>query len=154
VPAILLSDVLQRLELPRSHRAGANVPDPALLNDVVERLHNFLPRCIAVQAMDLEDVDVRAQALHTLLHRIEDVLPAQANRVDSLAVVCRGQGDWTPEVRFVDPEVAFREEDDLLAWDVVLLEGFADDALGLPVRVNICGINCVNSRLISVLEQR
>lgn len=137
---MLLSNILQCLKLPRSHRAGANIPDPTLLDDVVQRLHDLLPRCAAIQAMDLQHVDVCAQALDALLYRIEDVLPTETNLVDGLAVVRRGEGDVAAEIRFVDAEVAFGEEDDLLARDVVLLEGFADDALRPAVRVDVGGV--------------
>jgi hypothetical protein len=60
VPAVLLCNVLQRLELPRCHGAGANVADPAFLNDVVEGLHDLFPGRAAVQAVDLENIDVGA----------------------------------------------------------------------------------------------
>jgi hypothetical protein len=87
VPSILLRNVLQRLELPCRHRTCANVSHPALLNDIVERLHDFFAWCVAVQTVDLQDVDVCAQSLDTLLHSIEDVLAAQADFVHGLAVV-------------------------------------------------------------------
>jgi hypothetical protein len=76
VPAVLLGNILQRLELPGSHRASTNVSDPALLNNIVQSLHDLLPGCASVQAMDLEYIDVRAEPLHALLHRIEDMLAA------------------------------------------------------------------------------
>jgi hypothetical protein len=87
VPAVLLGNILQRLELPGSHRASTNVPHPALLDDVVEGLHDLFPWCFAVQAVDLEDVDVRTQPLNALLDGVEDVFPAQPHLVHCVAVV-------------------------------------------------------------------
>jgi hypothetical protein len=87
MPSVLLSDVLQRLELPRRHRTRANVPHPTLFDNVVQCLHDLLPWCVAVQTVDLEDVDICAQSLNALLHGVENVLPAQADFVYGLAVV-------------------------------------------------------------------
>jgi hypothetical protein len=89
VPAMLLSNILQRLELPGRHGRGTDVANPALLYDIVESLHNLLPRGVAVQTMDLEDVDVCAKSLHALLYRVEDVLAAETDLVDGLTVVGR-----------------------------------------------------------------
>jgi hypothetical protein len=57
---MLLCNVLQRLELPSCHGAGANVADPALLNDVVQGLHDLLPWGASVQTVDLENINVGA----------------------------------------------------------------------------------------------
>ena len=65
------------------------------------------------------------------------MLSAQADLIDCLAIVGRRLGDGATKVRFVDAKVAFREEDDLVARDVELLEGFADDTLGLAVGVDV-----------------
>lgn len=89
VPPVLFRNILQRLELPRRHRARADVPDPALLHNVVERLHDLLSRCVTVQAVDLQDVDICAEPLNALLHGIEDVLAAEPNLVDHLTVINR-----------------------------------------------------------------
>lgn len=89
VPSVLLRDVLQRLEFPRSHGAGADVPNPALLDNIVQRLHDLFPRGIAVQAVDLQDIDVCAEALDALLHSIEDMFAAESNLIDHLAIVGR-----------------------------------------------------------------
>jgi hypothetical protein len=130
---MLLRNVLERLELPCSHRTGTNVPYPALLDDIVQRLHDLLPWCASIQAVDLEDIDVRTQSLDALLHRIKDVLATQANLVHRFAVIDHGLGDWATEVRLVDTKVAFGEEDDFLTRDIELLDSLANDALGLAV---------------------
>lgn len=137
VPPILLGNVLQRLELPRCHRTCANIPDPALLNDIVQSLHDLLSRCIAVQAVDLKHIDICAETLDALLDGIEDVLAAETNLVDHLAIVCGDRCDSECGIFLVDAEVALGEEDKLLARDVVLLDGFGDDLLGDTVGVDV-----------------
>ena len=87
VPTVLLGNVLERLELPRRHRTCANVPDPALLNDIVQSLHDLLSRCVTVQAVDLKHIDICAETLDALLDGIEDVLAAETDLVDHLAIV-------------------------------------------------------------------
>jgi hypothetical protein len=137
VPPVLLGNVLQRLELPRRHRTCANVPDPTLLNDIVQGLHDLLSRCVTVQAVDLEHIDICAETLDALLDGIEDVLAAETNLVDHLAIVYRDGCDTECRIFLVNAEVALGEEDKLLARDVVLLDGFGDDLLRDAVGVDI-----------------
>jgi hypothetical protein len=84
---MLLRNVLQRLKFPSRHRAGTNVSDPAFLDDIVQSLHDLLPWRASIQAVDLKYVNICAQSLDTLLHCIENVLPAQADFVNRLAIV-------------------------------------------------------------------
>lgn len=137
VPPILLSNVLQRLELPCRHRTRTNVPDPTLLDNIVQRLHNLLPWCTTIKTVDLQDIDVCTKALDALLNSVEDVLAAEADLVDHLAVVDGHRCDTERWVFFVDTEVAFRKEDELVAGDVVLLDGFGDDLLGDAMGVGV-----------------
>jgi hypothetical protein len=137
VPAMLLRNVLQRRKLPSSHGTGANVADPAFLDDIVQGLHDLFSWCASIKTMNLENVDVGAQPFDALLHGIEDVLPAQSDFIYGLTVVCHRLGDGLAEIGFVDAKVAFREDDDLAAGDVVLLESLAYDAFGLTVRVDV-----------------
>ena len=88
--------------------------------------------------MNLENVDVRAESLNALVHCIKNVLPAESDVVDVVAVVGAHGCDRLPDVVLVDAEVAFRKNDDLGAGNVVLLEGFANDALGKAVGVDVC----------------
>jgi hypothetical protein len=106
VPAILLRNVLQRLKLPASHRAGTDISHPSLLNNIVQRLHDLLPGCVAVETVDLQNIDVCAQSLNALLHRVEDVLAAQTDLVDHVAVVGGDRCNAEAGVFFVDAEVA------------------------------------------------
>lgn len=137
MPSVLLSNVLQCLELPRCHRASTDIPNPALLNNIVERLHDLLPWRTTVKTVDLQDVDIRAEALDALLDRVEDVLTAETNLVDHFAVVSGNRCDAEGWVLFIDAEVAFGEEHELVAWNTVLLDGFGNDLLGDAMRVDI-----------------
>lgn len=87
--------------------------------------------------MDLQNVNVRAQALHACINGIKDVFPAQPLPIDHVSVIARGLRDRARDVALVDTEVAFREDDNLGARDVVLFEGFPDDSLGDAMGVDI-----------------
>ena len=87
--------------------------------------------------MNLKHVDVGAEAFDALLDRVEDVLAAEADLVDHLAVVGGYAGDAQAGVFLDDAEVAFGEEDDFVARDVVLLQCLCDDLLRMAVGVDI-----------------
>lgn len=169
VPSVLFRNILQSLELPGGHGTRTNIPHPALLDDIVQCLHYLLSGCVAVQTMDLQDIDVGAQSLHALLDRVEDVLAAQTDSVDHVAVVGGACGDGDGGVFFLHAKVAFGEDDDFVAGDVVLLESLSDDLLGVAVGVDVgltmldllknlykiaYGIPGVDAALVGVLEKR
>jgi hypothetical protein len=77
----------------------------------------------------LQHIDIRAQPLHALLHRIEDVLPAQSDLIHHVTVVSYKAGEWSARIVFLHTEEAFRENHNFATGNGVLLEGFADDAL-------------------------
>lgn len=54
-----------------------------------------------------------------------------------MLVVGHYAGDGGLDVVFFDAEIAFRQDYDFGARDAVFLEGFADYALGLAVRVDV-----------------
>ena len=87
--------------------------------------------------MDLEHVDVGAEAFDALLDRVEDVLAAEADLVDHVAVIGGYAGDAQARVFLDDAEVAFGEENDFVARDVVLLQRLCDDLLRMAVGVDI-----------------
>lgn len=87
--------------------------------------------------MDLKHIDIRAEPLHTLLHCVKDVLPAQTDLVDEFSIIDRHLGDGKGDIILIDAKIALGENDDLAARNVVLLEGLANDALRLAVRVNV-----------------
>ena len=87
--------------------------------------------------MDLQDIDVGAQSLYTLLYCVEDVLTAQANLVDHFTVVLTNLSNAQARIFFVDTKVAFGEDDDLASWDIVLLQGLSNDPLGDAMGVDV-----------------
>lgn len=107
VPPVLLSNVLQCLELPRRHRASTDVSNPPLLNDIVQRFHDLLSRCAAVETVDLQYVDVRAESLNALLDSVEDVLAAEADLVDHFTIVYGNRRNSERWIFFGDAEIAF-----------------------------------------------
>lgn len=54
---------------------------------------------------------------------------------------------------FCHAEVAFGEDDYLVARDGVFLEGFADYSFRDAVGVDVCGVPGVNAYVVSVLEE-
>lgn len=110
-----------------TYRAGANIAHLPALNNVVKSLHDLLAGRLPVQTVDLQHIDVRAQPLNTGIDRIEDMLPGETDAVDEGAIIA-GRGRDGREVAFVvDAEEALGQDDDAVAGDVVLLQGFADD---------------------------
>lgn len=57
-PAVHLGAKLHLGELPRPHRAGADIAHLAALDDVVQGFHCFFDGHSVIEAMDLEQVDV------------------------------------------------------------------------------------------------
>lgn len=84
---------LQVLKLPSRHRAGANIPDPTLFNNIVQGSHNLFWRRPAIETVNLQYIDVRAKSLDASLDRIKDVLPRQPDTVHELIVVDRNGVD-------------------------------------------------------------
>ena len=80
--------------------------------------------------MDLEEVDVlEIEALERRVDSIEDGLARQASLVRvvlELGQLFRVQ-DASEAWVFADDAEAFREDDELVAGEVVFLDGFADD---------------------------
>lgn len=138
VPPILFGNVLQRLELPRRHGTSTDVPDPALLNNIVECLHNLLPRRATIEAVDLQNIDVCAEALDALLDSVEDVFAAEADLVDHLAIIGGYRRNTERWILLVDAEIAFREENELVAGNVVLRDGFGDNLLRDAMGIYVC----------------
>lgn len=137
MPALPLRNVLHHLELPARHAARTNVPHFAALDDVVQRLHDLLHGRIPIQPVDLEHINISPQALDGSVDGVQDVFAAQTHAVDEGPVVGRGGVDGRVDGVFLDAKVAFGQDDDVGPRDVVLLEGFADEALGAAVRVDV-----------------
>jgi hypothetical protein len=60
MPPIPLRNILQRLKLPRRHGTRANIPNFPALHNIIEGFHDFMPRRLAVQSVDLQHIDVCA----------------------------------------------------------------------------------------------
>ena len=136
--------MLHLRELPRAHRARADVAHLARLDQVVQRLHDLLGRDGRVEAVDLQEVDVRrVQALQRLLDVVEDRGAREAGLVDVLlALVHGGEQRGREDVvvgTLADEAVALGRDDDLLAGDLVLnickrLSFFQPKSSSLPSR--------------------
>jgi len=82
-PSIPLRDVLQRGKLVRPHAAGTDVADFAGADEGVERGHGFFRWGVRVEAVDLEEVEVRGvEATEAGFHSGEDGKAGQAASVD------------------------------------------------------------------------
>lgn len=57
-----------------TYRASTDIPHLAALNHIVQSLHDLLARRLAVQTVDLQHVDVRAETLDAGVDRVEDML--------------------------------------------------------------------------------
>ena len=65
------------------------------------------------------------------------MLPRQADLIHHLAIVnVQGRNPWLRSIGY-DAEIAFAQDDNFTARDVVFLEGFADDLFGAAVGVYI-----------------
>lgn len=71
--------VLHREELVCIARAHSNVANVARFDNIVQSLHRFFDRCLRVEAMALEDVNVvEIEPFQTSLDAVKDVLPTEA----------------------------------------------------------------------------
>lgn len=88
VPAVLISNMLQRGKLPSTHAAGANVPSLARFDYIVQRAHDLFLRHRLVKTVNLEHVHVfDPQTLQTTIDGVEDVLSGKAVLIDRVWVV-------------------------------------------------------------------
>jgi hypothetical protein len=90
-----------------TYGTSSNVSDFPALNYIVESAHDFLTRSVAVQPVDLQNVDVGAQSLHAGVHGVEDVLPRQPNTVDPVAVILARGRNRRLVTLVIDTEIAF-----------------------------------------------
>lgn len=134
-----------------THRAGTDVPDLAAFDHVVQRLHNLFHWHVTIQAVELKNINVRAQSRHAGVNRIEDMLPRQAALVDPLAVInSHAQGVHGP-ARLVHVVETLGHDHDLGPWYLVVTDGFADDFLRHSVGVDIGNVPSVDTPVKGVL---
>lgn len=58
-----------------TYRARAQVPNPSLLDNIVKGFHDFLPRSLSIEPVDLQHVDVSAESFYACFNCVKDVLP-------------------------------------------------------------------------------
>ena len=95
--------------------------------------------------MYLQHVDIRAQPFQACFYSIEDVFPAQADLIDHFSIVRAHGTDARLCVVRRHTKVAFREDDEFAARDVVFLDRFADDFFREAVGIDVCGLRDTKS---------
>lgn len=155
-PTILLGAKLQLRKLIRPHARSTDITDLAALHEVMESLHSLLDRHSVVEAVDLEQVEVRrVEALQRGLDLVEDGRPPQPVQV--LVVLGRLEEVPLKDVAALgilgDGAVALAENDDLLPRNVILLQRFSDDLFAHTVRVNVGGVPRVEALVVGLLQE-
>lgn len=89
-PAVLLGHKLQHSKLVGPHRARANVPHLAALNQVVECFHDLFRRGVTVVAVNLEQINIVSP--ETLQRRL-DLVENCRTRLPYSAVNSMSQAD-------------------------------------------------------------
>ena len=78
--------------LPSEAATHAYVPDVSRLDNIMQSLHRLLDRCVRIEAVALQDVDVfKLETIQRLLHRIKNVLQLMQRRHKTR----HGEGDGT-----------------------------------------------------------
>ena len=146
-PAVLLGAELHAGELVGPHAAGADVADLVTAHEIVQRLHGLLDGDRAVETVNLQQIDViRLEAGEGGVHSLENALPrepAVVDVVDGLVDVLEGQSGRF--VVFAHGAAAFGADDEFVARDAVLLDGFGDYAFRIAVAVDVGGVPCVHA---------
>lgn len=117
----------------------------------MQRLHGLLYRDCPIKAMDLQQVDVTcAQALQTRVYGVEDGRPAQTALVDVVFALpdLFGVLDMRDGRFFADNAKAFGQQDQLLARDLVFLDGRADQLFGDAVGVDVGSVPSVEAAVV------
>lgn len=153
IPPMALSHILQRLKLPARHATGTNIPHLPGLDHIIQRLHDLLRWRLPIQPMDLQHINVRPQSRNALVHSVQDVFPRQPDLVHHRPVILRHLVDPRLRTRRVDAEMAFAEDDELLARNGVFPDSGADDLLGAPVGVYVRGVPGVETDFVCMFEE-
>lgn len=90
-----------------TYRTRTNIPNLPTIDNIIQRPHDLLARRLAIQAVNLQDINVGAQTLDTGVDSVEDVFARQADAVDPGAVVGARGGNGRLVALVVDAEVAF-----------------------------------------------
>jgi hypothetical protein len=81
MPSSGFGDILELLKFPSPHRTGTEISNAAVLYHIIQCTHYFFHRCIAVQSMDLEDINIRIKPLAARSHGVQDVLPGETDSI-------------------------------------------------------------------------
>ena len=123
-----------------TYTTSPDVPDFATLDNIIQSSHDFLSWSITIKSMNLQDIDIRPQSCNTLVDRIQNMFSAQAHLIDHRTIISSRRSNRRLRSIFLNPEVAFAQDHNLVSWYFVLFDGFADDLFRLSVGVNICTV--------------
>jgi len=73
-----------------TYTASSDISDPSTLNYIIKGLHNFRSRCVAIESVGLQNVDIRPQSLNTLINSVKNMLSSQSNLIDHISIICAG----------------------------------------------------------------
>jgi hypothetical protein len=154
-PAILLGDILHVRKLERPHGACANITDLARLHEVVQCLHGLGDRDRGIEAVDLQQVDVRRlQSAQARIDSVEDGSSAQAALVDVvLARTNLRKADVVRGRLFAHDAEAFGQYRNLVSRDLECLERLADEFLADAGRVDVRCIPGVQTTVVCGFEE-
>ena len=139
-PPALLGHKLHLRKLHRPHATCANVPHLAALDQVMQRLHCLFDRHRVVEAVDLQEIDVRR--VETRKRGVDGGEDGGAAEADVVCVVLE-LGEFVcvldaAEARvFADGAEAFCQDGEFVAGDVELFDCFADDFFRDAVGVDV-----------------
>lgn len=137
-----------------TYRACTDVSNFSTFNDIVQCPHNFGPGRLAIQSVDLQDINVCAETCHACIHGIEDVLSGQAYLIDIPSVIgALGPNPWLIATR-IDTKVAFAQDNDLGTRYVIFPQGFSDDFFGATIRVYVCLLARAILRLVILVKDK
>jgi hypothetical protein len=135
------------------YRRSANIAQFAAFNNIIQSTHDLLHWRITIQAMDLQNVNIRPQPLYTLVYGIENMLPAQPTPIYSLTII-NSEAEVEGPAFFADFVEALGHDDNLGTRDRVFLHELAQDLFGYPIGISIGHIPCVDPQVISPLDNR
>lgn len=102
--------------------------------------------------MDLQHVDVGAEALNAVLDSVKNVLPRQADLVNARPVVARENRGINGAFCLINKLEALGHDDEFGSRDVVVLDGCAENLLRPAVGVGIGHVPCIDALIERVLE--
>ena len=148
-PPTLFGNELHHRELVGPHAAGPYIAYFAAFHQIMQGLHCLLNWHGLIKSMYLIEIDVVSlKPLQRSVHGVEDALPRQTALIDvvnGLFYVLEGK-----DLRFVafpSRTAAFGAYDEFVSRNVILLNGSADQTLGITVAVHIGGIYTASTML-------